>query len=81
MGLAICQHVKLGGRRRCGSPAMRGQDYCYFHAGGHRAIPSVNLHPNNRRNGGCHGPRLLWPSRNTRAWDVRDRMLRTRLTS
>ena len=24
---------------------MRGQDYCYFHAGTHRAIPSVDLWP------------------------------------
>ena len=45
MGLAICRHIKLGGGR-CGSPALRGQHYCYFHAGAHRAIPSVNLWPN-----------------------------------
>ncbi len=47
MDLAICRHIKLGGGR-CGLPAMRGQHYCYFHAGSHRSIPSVNLWPNNR---------------------------------
>ncbi|MGD0929293.1 MAG: hypothetical protein ABR902_01455 [Candidatus Korobacteraceae bacterium] len=44
MDLAICRHLKLGGGR-CGSPAMRGQDYCYFHAGAHRTIPAVDLWP------------------------------------
>jgi hypothetical protein len=44
MDLAVCRHNKTGGGR-CGSPAMRGQDYCYFHAGSHRAIPTVNLWP------------------------------------
>jgi len=48
MDLEICQHMKLGGAGRCGSPAMRGQDYCYFHVGAHRAIPSVNLWPNRK---------------------------------
>lgn len=42
MGLVICEHVKVGGGR-CGSPALRGQHYCYFHAPAHGAIPSVNL--------------------------------------
>lgn len=45
MALAICQHIKLGGRR-CGSPSLRGQRYCYFHASADRAVPSVNLWPN-----------------------------------
>ena len=49
MALPVCQHMKLGGAGRCGSPAMRGQDYCYFHAPAHRAIPSVNLNPRNRK--------------------------------
>jgi hypothetical protein len=49
---ATCQHIKLDDGGRCGSPAMRGQDYCYFHAGAHRAIPSVNLAPSNRRDSG-----------------------------
>ena len=42
MVVAMCQHVKID-RAQCGSPAMRGQHYCYFHAGAHRTIPSVNL--------------------------------------
>jgi hypothetical protein len=25
-----CQHIKLNGVR-CGSPALRGKDLCYFH--------------------------------------------------
>jgi len=25
-----CQHVRMNGRR-CGSPALRGENYCYFH--------------------------------------------------
>jgi hypothetical protein len=28
--LATCQHVKVNGIR-CGSPALRGHNYCYFH--------------------------------------------------
>ena len=49
MDLTICRHIKMSGGRmsggRCGSPALRGQDYCYFHAGAHRTIPTVNLRP------------------------------------
>ena len=25
-----CQHIRMNGRR-CGSPALRGEEYCYFH--------------------------------------------------
>jgi len=25
-----CQHIRMNGRR-CGSPALRGENYCYFH--------------------------------------------------
>ena len=56
MYVAICQHIKLGGGR-CGSPAVRGQDYCYFHASAHRTIPSVNLGSScNPRNWGARDP-------------------------
>jgi hypothetical protein len=48
MGLTICRHIKLDGAR-CGSPALCGQHYCYFHAGAHRTIPSVNLWRNPKR--------------------------------
>jgi hypothetical protein len=60
MGIPICRHVKIGGGR-CGSPALRGQHYCYFHAGAHRTVPSVNLYSNQRKNGGGCGPRPSWP--------------------
>jgi hypothetical protein len=42
--LATCQHIKMGGGR-CGSPAPRGEHYCYFHAGAYRTIPTVELWP------------------------------------
>jgi hypothetical protein len=29
-GTRICKHIKVTGVR-CGSPALRGEDYCYFH--------------------------------------------------
>lgn len=45
MDLTICRHFKLGGGGRCGSPAMRDQDYCYFHARAHRIVPAVDLWP------------------------------------
>ncbi len=68
MGLAICQRIKLGGGGRCGSPALRGQDYCYFHAGAHRTIPSVNLHPNNRRDGGSRRANFEDAAHQDAAW-------------
>ena len=38
-----CQHIRMNGRR-CGSPALRGENYCYFHdsvhnPGGSYALP------------------------------------------
>ena len=44
MTFVICRHTKMDGAR-CGSPAMRGQHYCYFHAPSHRTIPALNLWP------------------------------------
>lgn len=69
MNLAICRHVKLAGGGRCGSPALRGQNYCYFHAPAHRLIPSVNLWPcpkagTLRQAGG----KLSQPARQHRPW-------------
>ena len=29
--VARCEHVKVNGTQ-CGSPALRDQPYCYFHA-------------------------------------------------
>ncbi len=31
MHIPTCQHIKSDGIR-CGSPALRGQPYCYFHS-------------------------------------------------
>ena len=42
MRLSLCEHLKIGGGR-CGSPAMRGQRYCYYHAGAHRELPPADL--------------------------------------
>ena len=44
MTLVICNHIKMSGGR-CGSPALRGQRYCYFHAPSHSTIPTVDLWP------------------------------------
>ena len=44
MTLVICEHIKMSGGR-CGSPALRGQRYCYFHAPSHSTIPTVDLWP------------------------------------
>jgi hypothetical protein len=40
--IRICEHVKMS-HGRCGSPAMRGQRYCYYHGGAHREMPPANL--------------------------------------
>ncbi|MGA8878854.1 MAG: hypothetical protein WB555_25145 [Candidatus Korobacteraceae bacterium] len=42
MSLPICEHIKPGGTR-CGSPSVRGEKYCHYHAGAHRLIPPTNL--------------------------------------
>lgn len=44
MTLVICHHIKMSGGR-CGSPALRGQRYCYFHAPSHSTIPTLDLWP------------------------------------
>jgi len=38
MSVAICEHIKPGGAR-CASPAMRGQHFCYYHAGARQCLP------------------------------------------
>lgn len=40
MSVPICQHIKPGGQR-CGSPAMNGQPYCYYHTGARACLPKV----------------------------------------
>ncbi len=42
MSLPICEHIKPGGTQ-CGSPSVRGEKYCHYHAGAHRLIPPTNL--------------------------------------
>ena len=42
-----CQHIKVTGVQ-CGSPAMRGEQFCYFHQRmlrGVRTPPNARLHP------------------------------------
>jgi hypothetical protein len=42
-----CQHIKVTGVQ-CGSPAMRGEQFCYFHQRMLRGVktpPSARLHP------------------------------------
>lgn len=43
----ICTHIKVTGVR-CGSPALRGEQFCYFHqrmVRGVRTPPQARLHP------------------------------------
>ena len=42
-----CTHIKVSGVR-CGSPALRGEQFCYFHQQAHRSVrrpPFSRLHP------------------------------------
>jgi len=42
-----CTHIKVSGVR-CGSPALRGEQFCYFHQQAHRGVrrpPFARLHP------------------------------------
>ena len=42
-----CTHIKVTGVR-CGSPALRGEQFCYFHQNAHRGVrrpPQSRLHP------------------------------------
>ena len=40
----ICTHIKVTGVR-CGSPALRGEQFCYFHK---RMVRGVSTPPNSR---------------------------------
>src|SRR5438270_12644848 len=42
-----CTHIKISGIR-CGSPSLRGQQFCYYHQRMHRGVrtpPESSLHP------------------------------------
>ena len=36
--VTLCHHIKTSGVR-CGSPAMRGMRYCFYHLGARKALP------------------------------------------
>jgi hypothetical protein len=43
----VCTHIKVAGVR-CGSPALRGEQFCYFHQRMMRGVstpPNARLHP------------------------------------
>jgi hypothetical protein len=43
----VCTHIKISGVR-CGSPSLRGQQFCYYHQRMHRGVrtpPQSRLHP------------------------------------
>ncbi len=40
MSVPTCEHIKPSGVR-CGSPAMRGQQYCFYHVGARACMPRV----------------------------------------
>jgi hypothetical protein len=43
----VCTHIKVTGVR-CGSPALRGEQFCYFHQRMIRGVqvpPNARLHP------------------------------------
>ena len=47
MPIQSCTHIKVTGVR-CGSPALRGEQFCYFHqrmVRGVRTPPQARLHP------------------------------------
>jgi hypothetical protein len=45
--VSVCTHIKVTGIR-CGSPALRGEEFCYFHQRMMRGVPTPpqsRLHP------------------------------------
>jgi hypothetical protein len=42
MNLQICQHIKPGGTR-CGSPALRGLNFCFYHSNMRESMPLTTM--------------------------------------
>jgi len=42
MSIPICEHLKPGGTR-CGSPAVHGKQFCYYHLNLRHAMPMTTL--------------------------------------
>ena len=42
MSVPICEYIRTGGKR-CGSPAMRDQRFCYYHTGQYQAMPMTTM--------------------------------------
>jgi hypothetical protein len=40
----VCRHIRTTGHR-CGSPALRNEDFCYFHHTTRRPAPSPKFIP------------------------------------
>jgi hypothetical protein len=40
MAVPLCEHIKVGGQR-CGSPALRDRNFCYYHSKVEECLPSV----------------------------------------
>ncbi len=38
----LCEHIKMSGER-CGSPAVRGENLCYFHGAVRKHVPKNNM--------------------------------------
>lgn len=42
MSVPICEYIRTGGKR-CGSPALRDQRFCYYHSGQFRSMPMTTM--------------------------------------
>ncbi len=42
MSVPICEYIRTGGKR-CGSPALRDQRFCYYHTGQYEAMPMTTM--------------------------------------
>ena len=50
VSVPICEHVKPGGGR-CGSPALRGRNFCYYHTRLYESLPvGRNMYAEEKKN-------------------------------